>query len=83
MKTYYSAVTPMGNSSYSYNSQEEADGFARELDENGCRYCSLCRKCYYCVGCLRCVHCSACKFSYGCSDCSGLFDALECFAIRH
>ena len=31
---YYSAVTPKGNSSYSYNSQADADANAKYLDDH-------------------------------------------------
>ena len=45
---YYSAVTPKGNSSYSYDSQEDAEAKAKYLDDHDCSDCS------YCSGCFRC-----------------------------
>ena len=45
---YYSAATPKGNSSYSYNSQEDADANAKYVDDHGCSNCSYCSDCYGC-----------------------------------
>lgn len=63
---YKSAITPKGNSSYSYKSQTEADERAAQLDANGCTGCTGC------TGCVYCRHCTGCVY---CRYCTGLIDA--------
>ena len=48
---YQSKVTPKGNSSYSYNSQAEADAHAAALDAANCSDCSGCSGCSGCSDC--------------------------------
>ena len=51
---YISEVTPKGNSSYSYTSQEYAEMNARELDAKGCIGCIGCISCKNCIDCINC-----------------------------
>ena len=57
---YISEVTPKGNSSYSYTSQEDADMNARELDSKGCISCVGCINCDDCIDCINCNNCIDC-----------------------
>ena len=71
---YESAKTPRGNIGVSYDSQEAADLQAVEMDENGCRYCTGCRRCTDCTGCRYCTDCTDCTGCTGCrycTDCTG------------
>lgn len=75
---YYSIVTPKGNSSYSYDSQEDAEAKAKYLDDHGCAYCSRCSCCACCSGCSDCSYCSFCSDCSRCSHCSGCSDCSDC-----
>jgi len=78
---YESKKTEHGNVGVSYNSQEDADRQAKQMDDNGCKncysclYCSYCSNCSYCADCSRCSNCSYCS---GCSDCSGCSVCSNC-----
>ena len=55
---FQSAITYKGNSSFSFNSQEEADRRAYVLDCNGCVACTNCIDCTDCKECIACIACS-------------------------
>ena len=67
---YYSKVTDKGNSSYSDDSQDDAEAKAKWLDDHGCSRCSYCSYCSGCSYCSYCSGCSDCSYCSGCSDCS-------------
>ena len=62
---YYSTVTAKGNSSWSCESQADAEAKARYLDDHHCSDCS------------RCSDCSDCSDCSGCSGCSGITDGSK------
>ena len=72
---FQSAITYKGNSSFSFNSQEEADRRAYVLDCNGCVDCTNCIKCINCTNCKECINCTNCK---ECTDCIACSDCTYC-----
>ena len=64
---FKSAITYKGNSSFSFNSQEEADRRAYVLDCNGCVDCTNCIDCTNCTNCIDCTNCTNCKECIGVS----------------
>ena len=77
---YYSQVTAKGNTSFSHDSQADADAKAKSLDYNGCSGCSDCSDCSDCSGCSdcsRCSRCSRCSYCFDCSRCSDVLDGSK------
>ena len=54
---YTSKTTRRGNVGVSYNSQDEADLQAAQMDENDCVNCVNCVNCVDCIGCRDCRDC--------------------------
>ena len=95
---YESKKTPRGNVGFSYESQEEADAQASQMDANGCsdcyncyncydcyncRNCFDCRNCYDCSGCYNCCNCSDCSDCRNCHNCSGCYNCCNCSDCRN
>jgi len=82
MIKFTSAITLKWNSSYSYQSQEQADNRAKYLDDNNCVDCINCVGCENsnnCVGCVNCVDCAGCV---NCEDCVNCVSCVGKFDIK-
>ena len=53
----YTSKTTRRNVGVSYNSQDEADLQAAQMDENDCFNCVNCTDCTGCRDCRNCVNC--------------------------
>ena len=71
----YTSKTTRRNVGVSYNSQDEADLQAAQMDENDCFNCVNCVDCIGCRDCRDCVNCVDC---IGCRDCRDCRDCVNC-----
>ena len=90
----YTSKTTRRNVGVSYNSQDEADLQAAQMDENdcfncvncvdciGCRDCRDCRDCRYCRYCRYCTGCIGCRNCRNCVDCHYCRYCTDCRDCR-
>ena len=84
----YTSKTTRRNVGVSYNSQDEADLQAAQMDENGCFNCVNCvdcrdcRDCTGCFNCVNCVDCRYCRYCRYCTDCRDCVDCTDCTGCR-
>ena len=77
---FISSVTPKGNSSFSYISEEDAERNAKALDDascTNCTDCTDCRDCRDCRDCANCANCANCRYCTDCRDCRGCTNCTE------
>ena len=84
----YTSKTTRRNVGVSYNSQDEADLQAAQMDENDCFNCVNCvdcrdcRDCTGCFNCVNCVDCRYCRYCRYCTDCRDCVDCTDCTGCR-